>query len=101
LGSREEAFDYVSAKAQELEAQGYEKERAKDMGDLNYSLSLLAEDNEYIMLFAEDDLAATVSVKGKQVIFGEMYAYSRWVLHHIDNDAPTPPNADSFSQERF
>jgi hypothetical protein len=102
MDSREDAFEYLMAQADRMLAEGYEEERAKDMGDLNYSLSLLREDemsNEYVMLFVEDDIAASVSVRGPRVIFGEMYALSRYMLHHIDNDHPTPTIDDWYSDD--
>jgi hypothetical protein len=73
------------------------------MGDLNYSVSLLTEDeqqNEYVMLFVEDDIAAMLSVKGPRVIFGEMYALSRYMLYHIDDDFATPSIDDFYSKDR-
>jgi hypothetical protein len=101
--SREDAFDYTMAEYARLTAMGYEEERAKDMGDLNYSVSLLTEDqqqNEYVMLFVEDDIAAMLSVKGPRVIFGEMYALSRYMLYHIDDDFATPSIDDFYSKDR-
>ena len=102
LDSKKESFAWVAAESARLTSDGYSAERAKDLGDLNYSFSRFreVEDTEYVMVFAQGDMAAHVSVRGEGVIFGDIYVVSRYMMHHLDPSEPTPETSDELSEER-
>lgn len=98
--SKSAAFDFVTSERKRFEADDYFTERAKDLGDLNYSLSRLGDVNEYVMLFADGSYAARIQITGPGVIFGDIYVVARYIYRHLDPDQPTPRVNDQFSEER-
>ncbi len=96
--SKSAAFDFVTSESKRLQTEDYFPERAKDLADLNYSLSRLGDVNDYVMLFADGKYAAKIQITGPGVIFGDIYVVARYIYRHLDPDQPTPRISDEFSE---